>query len=278
MTTCTCTTPCDTCVCESVSDEVVQVYQELKDFISNNYNDIKSIIRDEMMEQMETVKTDDGNEMIQSYHLNNSTIQKIVKRYLLEATVNVWLDPQQYLIPKVSRDIILNILREVYIRGEAPWKVIYPSHRLHMKISVGEISFGIIYSDIKAFPEMEFTSYDDLFEGMDIVPNYKVFDRTPYGSVMNWFVNLDWIKFLQKSVNIAPSAGSDDYEVPIAEILKGWMIYRCIRMAMNDIILTEKPVELNDRYYLYKAVYILSKIIGKAFDDNACALGFKKKH
>lgn len=277
MTTCTCTVPCATCNCITVPDEVVQVYQELKEFITKNYNNIKTMVNDGMTEQIESVNIDSMATMIQAYRLRNSTIQKIVKTYLLENTVNVWADPQQYLIPQVSRDIILNILREVYIRGEEPWKVIFPSHRLHMKVSCGEINFGIIYSDIKAFPEMEFSSYDDLFEGMDLTPNYKMYDRTPYGTMMNWFVNLDWIKFLQKSVNVAPSAGSDDYEVPISEILKGWLLYRCIRMAMADIILSDKPVELNDRYYLYSSTYILSKIIGKAGDDNAFALGFKKK-
>lgn len=272
MTTCTCTTPCTTCTCDTVSDEVVAAYQELKEFINKNYTDIRSMILAELQVREQILEGVTNN----VYYLEDTTLQSIAKRYLLENTLKVWQEPQQYLIPKICRDIVLNILREVYIRAEEPWKVIYPANKLHMKVSVGDINFGIIYTDIKAFPEMEFSSYDDLFEGLDLVPNYRLFDRTPYGTMMNWFVNIDWIRFLSKSVNIAPSAGSDDYEVPITEILKGWMIYRCIRMALEDIVLTMKTVKVGDRIVLYNQVYELGKILGKATDDIAFTIGFKK--
>lgn len=272
MTTCTCTTPCTTCTCDTVSDEVVAAYQELKEFINKNYADIRSMILAELQVREQILEGVTNN----VYYLEDTTLQTITKRYLLENTVTVWQEPQQYLIPKICRDIVLNILREVFIRAEEPWKVIYPANKLHMKVSVGDINFGIIYTDIKAFPEMEFSSYDDLFEGLDLVPNYRLFDRTPYGTMMNWFVNIDWIRFLSKSVNIAPSAGSDDYEVPITEILKGWMIYRCIRMALEDIVLTMKTVKVGDRIVLYNQVYELGKILGKATDDIAFTIGFKK--
>lgn len=269
MTTCTCTTPC---TCITVSDEVVAAYQELKEFINKNYTDIRSMILAELQVREQILEGVTNS----VYYLEDTTLQSIAKRYLLENTLKVWQGPQQYLIPKICRDIVLNILREVYIRAEEPWKVIYPANKLHMKVSVGDINFGIIYTDIKAFPEMEFSSYDDLFEGLDLVPNYRLFDRTPYGTMMNWFVNIDWIRFLSKSVNIAPSAGSDDYEVPITEILKGWMIYRCIRMALEDIVLTMKTVKVGDRIVLYNQVYELGKILGKATDDIAFTIGFKK--
>lgn len=272
MTTCTCTTPCTVCACNTISDEVVAVYQELKEFINKNYLDIRSEILAEIQVREQILEGVTNN----VYYLEDTTLQTITKRYLLENTVAVWQDPQQYLIPKICRDIVLNILREVFIRAEEPWKVIYPANKLHMKVSVGDINFGIIYTDIKAFPEMEFSSYDDLFEGLDLIPNYRLFDRTPYGTMMNWFVNIDWIRFLSKSVNVAPSAGSDDYEVPITEILKGWMIYRCIRMALEDIVLTMKTVKVGDRIVLYNQVYELGKILGKATDDIAFTIGFKK--
>lgn len=272
MTTCTCTTPCTVCACNTISDEVVAVYQELKEFINKNYSDIQSTILTELQVREQILEGVTNN----VYYLEDTTLQTITKRYLLENTVTVWQDPQQYLIPKICRDIVLNILREVFIRAEEPWKVIYPANKLHMKVSVGDINFGIIYTDIKAFPEMEFSSYDDLFEGLDLIPNYRLFDRTPYGTMMNWFVNIDWIRFLSKSVNVAPSAGSDDYEVPITEILKGWMIYRCIRMALEDIVLTMKIVKVGDRIVLYNQVYELGKILGKATDDIAFTIGFKK--
>lgn len=272
MTTCTCTTPCTTCTCNTVSDEVVAAYQELKEFINKNYADIRSMILAELQVREQILEGVTNN----VYYLEDTTLQTITKRYLLENTVTVWQEPQQYLIPKICRDIVLNILREVYIRAEEPWKVIYPANKLHMKVSVGDINFGIIYTDIKAFPEMEFSSYDDLFEGLDLVPNYRLFDRTPYGTMMNWFVNIDWIRFLSKSANIAPSVGSDDYEVPITEVLKGWMIYRCIRMALEDIVLTMKTVKVGDRIVLYNQVYELGKILGKATDDIAFTIGFKK--
>lgn len=272
MTTCICTTPCTTCTCNTVSDEVVAAYQELKEFINKNYADIRSMILAELQVREQILEGVTNN----VYYLEDTTLQSIAKRYLLENTLKVWQEPQQYLIPKICRDIVLNILREVYIRAEEPWKVIYPANKLHMKVSVGDINFGIIYTDIKAFPEMEFSSYDDLFEGLDLVPNYRLFDRTPYGTMMNWFVNIDWIQFLSKSVNIAPSVGSDDYEVPITEILKGWMIYRCIRMALEDIVLTMKTVKVGDRIVLYNQVYELGKILGKATDDIAFTIGFKK--
>lgn len=272
MTTCTCTTPCTTCTCDTVSDEVVAAYQELKEFINKNYLDIRSAILAELRVSEQILEGVTNN----VYYLEDTTLQSIAKRYLLENTLKVWQEPQRYLIPKICRDIVLNILREVYIRAEEPWKVIYPANKLHMKVSVGDINFGIIYTDIKAFPEMEFSSYDDLFEGLDLVPNYRLFDRTPYGMMMNWFVNIDWIRFLSKSVNIAPSVGSDDYEVPITEILKGWMIYRCIRMALEDIVLTMKTVKVGDRIVLYNQVYELGKILGKATDDIAFTIGFKK--
>ena len=272
MTTCTCTTPCTTCTCDTVSDEVVAAYQELKEFINKNYLDIRSAILAELRVSEQILEGVTNN----VYYLEDTTLQSIAKRYLLENTLKVWQEPQQYLIPKICRDIVLNILREVYIRAEEPWKVIYPANKLHMKVSVGDINFGIIYTDIKAFPEMEFSSYDDLFEGLDLVPNYRLFDRTPYGTMMNWFVNIDWIRFLSKSVNIAPSVGSDDYEVPITEVLKGWMIYRCIRMALEDIVLTMKTVKVGDRIVLYNQVYELGKILGKATDDIAFTIGFKK--
>lgn len=272
MTTCTCTTPCTVCACNTISDEVVAVYQELKEFINKNYLDIRSEILAEIQVREQILEGVTNN----IYYLEDTTLQTITKRYLLENTVAVWQDPQQYLIPKICRDIVLNILREVFIRAEEPWKVIYPANKLHMKVSVGDINFGIIYTDIKAFPEMEFSSYDDLFEGLDLIPNYRLFDRTPYGTMMNWFVNIDWIRFLSKSVNVAPSAGSDDYEVPITEILKGWMIYRCIRMALEDIVLTMKTVKVGDRIVLYNQVYELGKILGKATDDIAFTIGFKK--
>lgn len=272
MTTCTCTTPCTTCTCDTVSDEVVAAYQELKEFINKNYADIRSMILAELRVREQILEGVTNS----VYYLEDTTLQTITKRYLLENTLKVWQEPQQYLIPKICRDIVLNILREVYIRAEEPWKVIYPANKLHMKVSVGDINFGIIYTDIKAFPEMEFSSYDDLFEGLDLVPNYRLFDRTPYGTMMNWFVNIDWIRFLSKSVNIAPSVGSDDYEVPITEVLKGWMIYRCIRMALEDIVLTMKTVKVGDRIVLYNQVYELGKILGKATDDIAFTIGFKK--
>lgn len=272
MTTCTCTTPCTTCTCDTVSDEVVAAYQELKEFINKNYLDIRSAILAELRVSEQILEGVTNN----VYYLEDTTLQSIAKRYLLENTLKVWQEPQQYLIPKICRDIVLNILREVYIRAEEPWKVIYPANKLHMNVSVGDINFGIIYTDIKAFPEMEFSSYDDLFEGLDLVPNYRLFVRTPYGTMMNWFVNIDWIQFLSKSVNIAPSAGSDDYEVPITEVLKGWMIYRCIRMALEDIVLTMKTVKVGDRIVLYNQVYELGKILGKATDDIAFTIGFKK--
>lgn len=272
MTTCTCTTPCTTCTCDTVSDEVVAAYQELKEFINKNYADIRSMILAELQVREQILEGVTNN----VYYLEDTTLQSIAKRYLLENTLKVWQEPQQYLIPKICRDIVLNILREVYIRAEEPWKVIYPANKLHMKVSVGDINFGIIYTDIKAFPEMEFSSYDDLFEGLDLVPNYRLFDRTPYGTMMNWFVNIDWIRFLSKSANIAPSVGSDDYEVPITEVLKGWMIYRCIRMALEDIVLTMKTVKVGDRIVLYNQVYELGKILGKATDDIAFTIGFKK--
>lgn len=272
MTTCTCTTPCTTCTCDTVSDEVVAAYQELKEFINKNYADIRSMILAELQVREQILEGVTNN----VYYLEDTTLQTITKRYLLENTVTVWQEPQQYLIPKICRDIVLNILREVFIRAEEPWKVIYPANKLHMKVSVGDINFGIIYTDIKAFPEMEFSSYDDLFEGLDLVPNYRLFDRTPYGTMMNWFVNIDWIRFLSKSANIAPSVGSDDYEVPITEVLKGWMIYRCIRMALEDIVLTMKTVKVGDRIVLYNQVYELGKILGKATDDIAFTIGFKK--
>ena len=272
MTTCTCTTPCTTCTCDTVSDEVVAAYQELKEFINKNYLDIRSAILAELRVSEQILEGVTNN----VYYLEDTTLQSIAKRYLLENTLKVWQEPQQYLIPKICRDIVLNILREVYIRAEEPWKVIYPANKLHMKVSVGDINFGIIYTDIKAFPEMEFSSYDDLFEGLDLVPNYRLFDRTPYGTMMNWFVNIDWIQFLSKSANIAPSVGSDDYEVPITEVLKGWMIYRCIRMALEDIVLTMKTVKVGDRIVLYNQVYELGKILGKATDDIAFTIGFKK--
>jgi hypothetical protein len=272
MTTCTCTTPCTTCTCDTVSDEVVAAYQELKEFINKNYADIRSMILAELQVREQILEGVTNN----VYYLEDTTLQSISKRYLLENTLKVWQEPQQYLIPKICRDIVLNILREVFIRAEEPWKVIYPANKLHMKVSVGDINFGIIYTDIKAFPEMEFSSYDDLFEGLDLVPNYRLFDRTPYGTMMNWFVNIDWIRFLSKSVNIAPSVGSDDYEVPITEVLKGWMIYRCIRMALEDIVLTMKTVKVGDRIVLYNQVYELGKILGKATDDIAFTIGFKK--
>lgn len=272
MTTCTCTTPCTVCACNTISDEVVAVYQELKEFINKNYLDIRSEILAEIQVREQILEGVTNN----VYYLEDTTLQTITKRYLLENTAAVWQDPQQYLIPKICRDIVLNILREVFIRAEEPWKVIYPANKLHMKVSVGDINFGIIYTDIKAFPEMEFSSYDDLFEGLDLIPNYRLFDRTPYGTMMNWFVNIDWIRFLSKSVNVAPSAGSDDYEVPITEILKGWMIYRCIRMALEDIVLTMKTVKVGDRIVLYNQVYELGKILGKATDDIAFTIGFKK--
>lgn len=272
MTTCTCTTPCTTCTCDTVSDEVVAAYQELKEFINKNYADIRSMILAELQVREQILEGVTNS----VYYLEDTTLQSISKRYLLENTLKVWQEPQQYLIPKICRDIVLNILREVYIRAEEPWKVIYPANKLHMKVSVGDINFGIIYTDIKAFPEMEFSSYDDLFEGLDLVPNYRLFDRTPYGTMMNWFVNIDWIRFLSKSVNIAPSVGSDDYEVPITEVLKGWMIYRCIRMALEDIVLTMKTVKVGDRIVLYNQVYELGKILGKATDDIAFTIGFKK--
>lgn len=272
MTTCTCTTPCTTCTCNTVSDEVVAAYQELKEFINKNYADIRSMILAELQVREQILEGVTNN----VYYLEDTTLQSISKRYLLENTLKVWQEPQQYLIPKICRDIVLNILREVYIRAEEPWKVIYPANKLHMKVSVGDINFGIIYTDIKAFPEMEFSSYDDLFEGLDLVPNYRLFDRTPYGTMMNWFVNIDWIRFLSKSANIAPSVGSDDYEVPITEVLKGWMIYRCIRMALEDIVLTMKTVKVGDRIVLYNQVYELGKILGKATDDIAFTIGFKK--
>lgn len=272
MTTCTCTTPCTTCTCDTVSDEVVAAYQELKEFINKNYLDIRSAILAELRVSEQILEGVTNN----VYYLEDTTRQTITKRYLLENTVTVWQEPQQYLIPKICRDIVLNILREVFIRAEEPWKVIYPANKLHMKVSVGDINFGIIYTDIKAFPEMEFSSYDDLFEGLDLVPNYRLFDRTPYGTMMNWFVNIDWIRFLSKSANIAPSVGSDDYEVPITEVLKGWMIYRCIRMALEDIVLTMKTVKVGDRIVLYNQVYELGKILGKATDDIAFTIGFKK--
>lgn len=272
MTTCTCTTPCTTCTCNTVSDEVVAAYQELKEFINKNYADIRSMILAELQVREQILEGVTNS----VYYLEDTTLQSISKRYLLENTLKVWQEPQQYLIPKICRDIVLNILREVYIRAEEPWKVIYPANKLHMKVSVGDINFGIIYTDIKAFPEMEFSSYDDLFEGLDLVPNYRLFDRTPYGTMMNWFVNIDWIRFLSKSANIAPSVGSDDYEVPITEVLKGWMIYRCIRMALEDIVLTMKTVKVGDRIVLYNQVYELGKILGKATDDIAFTIGFKK--
>lgn len=272
MTTCTCTTPCTTCTCSTVSDEVVAVYQELKEFITKNYADIKATISDGLKVQEQILEGVTNN----VYYLEDITLQSISKRYLLENTLKVWQEPQQHLIPKICRDIVLNILREVFIRAEEPWKVIYPANKLHMKVSVGDINFGIIYTDIKAFPEMEFSSYDDLFEGLDLVPNYRLFDRTPYGSMMNWFVNIDWIKFLSKSVNLVPSSGSSDYEIPVSEILKGWMLYRCIRMAMEDVVLTTKDVKLGDRITFYNQVYQLSKILGKATDDIAFTIGFKK--
>lgn len=272
MTTCTCTTPCTTCTCNTVSDEVVAAYQELKEFINKNYTDIRSMILAELQVREQILEGVTNS----VYYLEDTTLQSIAKRYLLENTLKVWQGPQQYLIPKICRDIVLNILREVYIRAEEPWKVIYPANKLHMKVSVGDINFGIIYTDIKAFPEMEFSSYDDLFEGLDLVPNYRLFDRTPYGTMMNWFVNIDWIRFLSKSANIAPSVGSDDYEVPITEVLKGWMIYRCIRMALEDIVLTMKTVKVGDRIVLYNQVYELGKILGKATDDIAFTIGFKK--
>lgn len=272
MTTCTCTTPCTTCTCDTVSDEVVAAYQELKEFINKNYADIRSMILAELQVREQILEGVTNS----VYYLEDTTLQSISKRYLLENTLKVWQEPQQYLIPKICRDIVLNILREVYIRAEEPWKVIYPANKLHMKVSVGDINFGIIYTDIKAFPEMEFSSYDDLFEGLDLVPNYRLFDRTPYGTMMNWFVNIDWIRFLSKSANIAPSVGSDDYEVPITEVLKGWMIYRCIRMALEDIVLTTKTVKVGDRIVLYNQVYELGKILGKATDDIAFTIGFKK--
>lgn len=272
MTTCTCTTPCTTCTCNTVSDEVVAAYQELKEFINKNYADIRSMILAELQVREQILEGVTNS----VYYLEDTTLQSISKRYLLENTLKVWQEPQQYLIPKICRDIVLNILREVFIRAEEPWKVIYPANKLHMKVSVGDINFGIIYTDIKAFPEMEFSSYDDLFEGLDLVPNYRLFDRTPYGTMMNWFVNIDWIRFLSKSANIAPSVGSDDYEVPITEVLKGWMIYRCIRMALEDIVLTMKTVKVGDRIVLYNQVYELGKILGKATDDIAFTIGFKK--
>ena len=272
MSTCTCTTPCTFCTCNTVSDEVVQAYQSLKDFICKNYDAIRAVLLSELQVSEQILNGVTNN----VYTIEDLTIQNIVKTYLLEDTINVWKDPQQYLIPKICRDIVLNILRELYIRAEEPWKVIYPANKLHMKVSVGEINFGIIYTDIKAFPEMEFSSYDDLFEGLDLTPNYRVHDRTPYGTVMNWFVNIDWITFLGKSVNVAPSAGSTDYEVPITEILKGWMIYRCIRMALEDIVLTTKSVKIGDRIVLYRQIYQLSKLLGKSTDDIACTIGFKK--
>lgn len=272
MTTCTCTTPCTTCTCSTVSDEVVAVYQELKEFITKNYADIKATISDGLKVQEQILEGVTNN----VYYLEDITLQSITKRYLLENTLKVWQEPQQHLIPKICRDIVLNILREVFIRAEEPWKVIYPANKLHMKVSVGDINFGIIYADIKAFPEMEFSSYDDLFEGLDLVPNYRLFDRTPYGTMMNWFVNIDWIKFLSKSVNLVPSSGSSDYEIPVSEILKGWMLYRCIRMAMEDVVLTTKDVKLGDRITFYNQVYQLSKILGKATDDIAFTIGFKK--
>ena len=272
MSTCTCTTPCTSCTCNTVSVEVVQAYQSLKDFICKNYDAIRAVLLSEL-QVSEQILNGVANNV---YTVEDLTIQNIVKTYLLEDTINVWKDPQQYLIPKICRDIVLNILRELYIRAEEPWKVIYPANKLHMKVSVGEINFGIIYTDIKAFPEMEFSSYDDLFEGLDLTPNYRVHDRTPYGTMMNWFVNIDWITFLSKSVNVAPSAGSTDYEVPITEILKGWMIYRCIRMALEDIVLTTKSVKIGDRIVLYRQIYQLSKLLGKSTDDITCTIGFKK--
>ena len=272
MSTCTCTEPCATCTCNAVSDDVIQVYQELKEFVDSNYEEIKSMVRDGLVTDVVEINGKANDQ----HQVSNDTLKAISLKFLLENTINVWEEQQQYLIPKVCRDIILNILREVYLRAEVPWKTIFPSNRLHMKVSVGDINLGIVYADIKSFPEMEFSSYEDLFEGMDLTPNYRVFDRTPYGSVMNWFVNLDWIRFLSKSVNIAPVTGSDAYEVPVSEVLKGSLIYNCINMAIRDLILTEDLVAMDDSYILYGNKYVLSKVYTKATDDPAIALGFKK--
>lgn len=272
MSTCTCTEPCATCTCNAVSDDVIQVYQELKEFVDSNYEEIKSMVRDGLVTDVVEI----NGKINDQYQVSNDTLKAISLKFFLENTVKVWKEPQRYLIPKVCRDIILNILREVYLRAEVPWKTIFPSNRLHMKVSVGDINLGIVYADIKSFPEMEFSSYEDLFEGMDLTPNYRVFDRTPYGSVMNWFVNLDWIRFLSKSVNIAPATGSDAYEVPVSEVLKGSLIYNCINMAIKDLILTEDLVSVDDSYILYGNKYVLSKVCTKAADDPAIALGFKK--
>lgn len=272
MSTCTCTSACTACTCNAVPNEIANVYRELKDFINKNYVNIQSTIAENLKVREQILDGISNN----VYYIENDVIQSIVTSYMLESTLNVWQTQQQYLIPRICRDIVLNIIREVYIRAEEPWKKIYSSSKLHIKVTCGDISFGIIYPDIKSFPEMEFSSYDDLFEGFDLTPNYRFYDRTPYGSITNWFINMDWIRLLGKSVNIAPSTGSSDYEVPITEVLKGWMIYRCIRMALEDTVLSTKSVKMGDRIILYNQVYQLSKILGKSTADVAYTIGFKK--
>ena len=272
MTTCNCTTPCTTCSCVNApSEEVVKMYQILKEFIPTNFTEIQNIVR----EGLELEEQTDGTIC---YGVNQDAVRKITTTYIPNTTTDIWDISKQYLIPMVCRDIVLNILKELYIRAEEPWKKIYPSHKLHMKVSIGDILLGILYPEIKAYPEMEFTSYDDLFEGMDLIPNYRIYDRTPYGSVMNWFVNIDWTVFLNKSVLVAPASNTESNEVPITHVVMGWMIYRCIRMSIEDLLLTEKHVKIGDRYLYYNNNYVVSKILNRSADDATRVLGFKKKH
>lgn len=271
MSTCNCVTPCTTCVCANApSEEVVHIYQILKEFISTNFLKIEDMVRDGLVQEEQT----DGTVC---YGITQDAVRTITTTFIPSSTTEIWEEPQQFLIPMVSRDIMLNILRELYIRAETSWSKIFPSHKLHMKVSIGDIMLGVLYPEIKAYPEMVFTSYEELFEGMDLTPNYKVYDRTPYGSMMNWFVNMDWTVFLHKSVLVAPVTGAENHEVPISHMVMGWMIYRCIRMSIEDLLITEQHVKIGDRYLFYSNNYIVSKILGKTSDDPTRALGFKKQ-
>lgn len=271
MLTCNCTTPCDNCTCiNAPSEEVVNIYQTLKSFIITNFTDIQNIVR----EGLGSEQWSDGTNC---YGITQDAVRKIVTTYIPSSTTDIWEEAQQFMIPAVCRDIMLNVLRELYTRAEESWKKIYSSHKLHIKVSIGDIVVGVLYPEIKAYPEMIFTSYDDLFEGLDLTPNYRVLDRTPYGSITNWFVNIDWTVFLHKSVLVAPTTNGESREVPMAHIVMGWMIYRCIRMCIEDLLLTEQHVKIGDRYIYFNNTYVLSKILSKTSDDPTRALGFKKQ-
>lgn len=273
---CSTTAVCTGCCCgNAVPDEVVKVYQSLREFPVAHAKEIRSIIRSNLVTTTYSY-TDKSDVRInrRKYAISNEGILEIVKTYLLESTVNVWGSGQQYLIPIVCRDLILNMTREAYNRAETHWKLVYPESKLHFKLSIGDISLGIIYVDIKAFPEVPFYTYDALFEGVDLNPNYRVYDNTPYGSVVNWYVNLDWIKMLSKSVNIMAAEGAPEYEVPLSELLFGWMIYRSLRTGLGEVVLSDNQVQIGDRIVVYNTEYELTNTNGHG--DSFTSLHFRK--